>query len=142
MVKVIDENLRLKIYDLLITAKELINNKKHTEAESLCDQAWALMPEPKAGWDSSYVILRGVVMRLRDIGNNKKAILRINEFLKDDSIFTGQAEPLFLLGAAYYDNNQYDEALDYLVQANHISKGRCFVEEPSRYKDFLKSKKK
>lgn len=139
MVNVLDEKLRLEIYDLLTKAKAEIESDKKDRALVLCEQAWALFPEPKAQWDVSEVVLRAMVIRLRAIGEFEKAVGVVGNFLESVSDGYDYYGPSFFLGTLYFEMGNLDRAFHFFNDANKKSRGRCFQEEDKKYKDFFKN---
>lgn len=109
--------------------------------ESLCWEAWALVPEPKFGWDSSYVVLGRMVSFLRAAKVYEKAISLVHGYLESGHHLDYEDGPYFWLGTLHYEKGNLGDAYTYLDRANRMSGGRCFREEEPKYKAFLKAAK-
>ena len=133
-----EDAVRVPIYELFAKAKRAILIGDTATADELCDAAWARMPEPKFGWDVTYVCLRGTVTYLRAAGRYDKALGLVNDYLASDYYLDYQDGPYFWLGTLHYEKGEMAKAYEHFDRANAMSRGRCFVEEDPRYVRFFK----
>lgn len=134
-----EDAIRVPIYELFGKAKEATSHGNHAKAESLCDEAWARIPEPKFGWDVSYMCVLGMVKFLRSAGKHDKAIDLVNAYLASEFYSDFEDGPYFWLGTLHYEKGDLLKAFEYFDRANKMSRGRCFVEEEAKYKQFFKA---
>jgi tetratricopeptide (TPR) repeat protein len=134
-----DESIRVRVYDLFKQAKEALESDDNCAAELCCDQAWNIIEEPKYGWDSSYMCLLYAVRYLRGASCYDKAIALVDGYLTFGHHHSYEDGPYFWLGTLWYEKGELGKAFSYFKKANKISKGRCFVEENSKYKTFYKT---
>jgi tetratricopeptide (TPR) repeat protein len=135
------DSVRIPIYDVFSRAKCAVETGNYVESERLCDVAWELIPEPKLGWDVSYICLKGMVDFLRAGGSDEKAIKLVETYLASEHYDDFEHGPYFWLGTLYYEKGNLDKAYSYFERDNKMSKSRCFEEENSKYKTFFKTYK-
>jgi TolA-binding protein len=127
------------VYASFKKAKDAAAVGDETSAERYCDEAWQQIPEPKYGWDSSYVCTLHMSTLLRGLRLYDKAIDVVNGYLQSGFHLEYQDGPYFWLGAIYFEKGELSEAYSYLSCADKMSRGRCFREEDPKYKSFLKT---
>ena len=94
-------------------------------------------PEPKYGWDRTYMFLFAL-FRSGRLSTQRKAVIDIvTGYLKSDYDLAVEDGPYFWLGALMFEEGQFDTAFENLQQAVQISHGRCFREEDPRYREIL-----
>jgi hypothetical protein len=134
-----DESIRLAAYDLFRQAKEFVQAQDFATAERCCIQAWGLIPEPKYGWDSSYMCLLYAVKFLRGAKCYDVPMKLVHEYLLSGYYRDHEDGPYFWLGTLHYEKGEMAEAFNQFDRANRMSRGRCFKEEDPRYKAFYKA---
>jgi hypothetical protein len=137
-----DDSIRLLVYEKLGAAMKAASAGDLNTARALSTEAWQHIPEPKYGWDTSYMCLRGIVNVLRGIGDHDRAIGLVNDYLASQYYSDSEAAPFFWLGTLYFEKGDTEQAYAHMDRANQKSKGRVFVDEDKRYRDFYFSRKK
>ncbi len=127
------------IYAVLAKAKPAVESGDNQLASQYSDEAWALVPEPRFGWDSSYICTHHTVKILRRAGLYDKAIALVNSYMTSGFHLDYQDGPYFWLGTLHFEIGEMEEAFGLLKRANSMSGGRCFLEEDPKYKKFLKT---
>jgi tetratricopeptide (TPR) repeat protein len=135
------DTVRLPIDDLFQQAKQAIASGDHASAVQLCEEAWNRIPEPRFGWDTTYVRLGIFVKFMRASRSYDKPISIVNAYLGSEHYRDYQHGPYFWLGTLYFEKGDLETAFDYFQRANAMSRGRCFVEEDPRYKAFFRTHK-
>jgi tetratricopeptide (TPR) repeat protein len=133
------DDVRLPIYAVFSEAKQAAAAGDHARAEQLCEDAWGRIPEPKFGWDVTYVCLGAFVKYMGASRSYDKPIEAVNAYLGSPYYAEYQDGPYFWLGSLYYEKGDLARAFEYFERANAMSKGRCFVEEDPRYKAFFRT---
>lgn len=141
MAKPMKDAVRIPIYDLFARAKQASEVGNYAETERRCDEAWARIPEPRFGWDVTYMCLSGMVDFLRAAGRYDKVITLVEDYLSSEYCLDYEVGPYFWLGTLHYEKGDLGKAYSYLERANKMSRGRCFVEEDPKYKQFFKTYK-
>ncbi|HKE83195.1 MAG TPA: hypothetical protein VKB50_05560 [Vicinamibacterales bacterium] len=134
-----DESIRTAAYDLFRQAKESLQTQDFASAERCCMEGWGLIPEPKYGWDSSYMCLLYVVRFLRGARCYDLAMKLVHEYLLSGYHHDYVYGPYFWLGTLHFEKGEMAEAFGQFDRANKMSAGRCFKEEDPRYKSFYKA---
>lgn len=137
MVQDLNIDLRSDIDQTFRSAKELLKNGHTSGALELGESAWAKLPEPKFGWDVSKSYAHALATLYRDAKKYTEAISLMSDLFKSGTVLDHQDRPRFIVGTIYFEAGQMTEAKKWLMEANTISKGRCFREEPSKYKAIL-----
>ncbi|ULQ46503.1 hypothetical protein JN531_015560 [Flagellatimonas centrodinii] len=126
------------IYALLRKAQEAIAIGDEDSAERFCDDAWNAIPEPKYGWDSSYICTSHEVALLRSLRRFDKAISLTQGYLDSGFHLEYEDGPFFWLGTLHFEKDDLDKAYEFFERANKMSRGHCFREEDPKYKLFFK----
>ncbi len=136
------ENLPVKLRDeidaLFISAYESLERKDLTKARSQAEKAWKILPEPKFDWDVTLSFVTGICEMYRELAQYDLALNIIEQLEKSDHMDEFDDGPLFLKATVYYEMKDLEQAKHWFAVANDISRGRCFVEEPAKYKEFFK----
>ena len=133
-------SLEEKIVALVEQGNEAHNNKKYPSALSNYQQAWDLLPVPKAEWEMlSQWISSAFFYTFFDMQDyiNAKNWAEIELEARTSDIDTG---PLINLGMAYKELGQDDQAYHFFSKAYQYGKDRAFKERPKKYLDFYKKK--
>lgn len=117
--------------------REALENSDADKAQSLLEQGWELIPEPKAEYDIS---ISKALASIRLMAQSKKPKLaaRWIDELKKLPISEIDAEPDFLMGVAYFEMGDLDDSFAHFDRSSKMSKGRCFQGEHKKYQGFYK----
>ena len=129
-------NLRDKIDALYISAYEALEKKDLNTAKEQAENAWELLPEPKFDWDVTLSFVSGICDMYKELGFYEKSHKIVDELLNSDHLDDYDDGPIFLKGAIYFEQGKLELAKEWFDKANTISKGRCFVSQPKKYKAF------
>ena len=129
-------NLRDKIDALYISAYEALEKKDLNTAKEQAENAWELLPEPKFNWDVTLSFVSGICEMYKELGFYEKSHKIVDELLNSDHLDDYDDGPIFLKGAIYFEQGKLELAKEWFDKANTISKGRCFVSQPKKYKAF------
>jgi hypothetical protein len=135
----LDPALRDAILALFAQARKALDSENRDEAVSFSTEAWARVPEPKFGWDVTYVFLSRMVRFFRNGAQIDEGIKLVNGYLGSGHHLEYEDGPYFWLGTLYFEKGDLQRAYDYFVRAEKMSGGRCFRDEESRYKQFFKT---
>ena len=131
-----------RIHAMQRRAKAAFDGSDPEEAGRLALEAWAAVPEPRYGWDHSYMFLF-FLFRLGRRSSQRKAIIDIvTGYLRSSYYLPVEDGPYFWLGALLFEENQFDAAFENLQRAVQISHSRCFREEDPKYKKFFDERRK
>lgn len=134
--------IRNEIDAILINARNNLELGEIELAVNMATTAWAKVPEPKFGWDVSKSFVSSVARIYRNSKKFDAALTLMNELFSSGTVKKHQDGPYFLLGTIYFEMGDKLESIEWLSQANEISKGRCFREQDPKYlKFFLENKK-
>jgi hypothetical protein len=131
-----------EIHAIQWRAKAAFDRADHEEAANLALQAWDAVPEPKYGWDHSYVFLASLFRRARLSARRSEIMRIVREYLDSDFYLAIEDGPHFWLGALLFEEGQFEAAFENLERAARISRGRCFREEDPKYKKFFDERRK
>jgi len=137
MNQTLDSSLR---NELDIRLREAIGKAKSgdaAEAVRLAEDAWNQLPDPKFQWDVSWSYTRALARVYRDTGHFAEALALLDALFQSGTLQHFEDGPLFWRGTIYYEMGDMVNARKWLAEANRISKGRCFREEPKKYKEAL-----
>ena len=118
-------------------AKAALDHGDAEEAASLALEAWTTVPEPKYGWDRSYMFLFSLFRFGRLSHRRREIIAIVSDYLRSEYYRPEEDGPHFWIGALLYEEGEFDAAFDSLQRAVQISRGRCFREEDPKYKRFF-----
>ncbi|MCG9761807.1 MULTISPECIES: hypothetical protein [Pseudoalteromonas] len=130
-------DLRDEIDALYISAYKLLEANDVDTAQEKAEEAWRLLPEPKFDWDVTLSFVTGICKMYRELSLHEKAHNIINELLDSDHLNDYDDGPLFLKATLYFEQGEFKQAYEWFAKANSISRGRCFVEQPKKYKTFF-----
>lgn len=137
--KTLDDAVRNNLNEMIKSAFLDIKNGDLQSAISIGDNIFESIPEPKYGWDYSYILLECMVEILRSTGQYGKAFELVNKYISSPYYLDYEDGPYFWLGTLYFEKSEFSEAYENFQRANKISRGRCFVEEDPKYKAFYKT---
>ena len=126
---------------LTASGNELDEQNIRTEAQSLYQKAWDLLPEPKLEWTPLSAWVTGSFFNLHfDSGDFKAAMEWAQKTLdgRESDIDTG---PLINMGMAYFELLDHEQAYKYFDDAYRFGKARAFQERPKKYLKFYLDKK-
>jgi len=135
----LDAALRDAILGLFALARKARDSENRVDAVRLSEEAWAQVPEPKFGWDVTYVFLSRMVRFFRDGGQIDEGIQLVNSYLGSGNHLDYEDGPYFWLGTLYFEKGELQKAYEHFVRAEKMSGGGCFREEDPRYKQFVKT---
>jgi len=133
--------IRDGIDQLFIIAFNALKNGDNEEAILKSEEAWYKFPEPKYDWDVTLSFTTGICSLYREVGFYAKAHNIIDELLSSGHLDDYDDGPLFLKGSIYFEQGDLEQAKEWFDKANVISKGRCFVSQPKKYKIFFDEQK-
>jgi tetratricopeptide (TPR) repeat protein len=105
-------------------------------------RAWAAVPEPKYGWDFSYVLLNSLVTFARPTARRREVVPIVEGYLASEFYLDYQEGPWFWLGTIYFEEGDMLRAFENFERAVSISRGRCFREEDPKYRRFYEETKR
>jgi tetratricopeptide (TPR) repeat protein len=141
MVKPLEKAIVDQVYAEMREGYARLKDGKPDEAEQHFLRAWALIPEPKLGWDISQI----TVIRIAKVYRSLKKFLEALRWARD--VFKckplpGDAEPYILLGSIHFEAGELDAAREHFQKAFDLAGKRGFEGEDPAYLKFLKEKKK
>ncbi|TMO04454.1 hypothetical protein [Pseudoalteromonas sp. S558] len=134
--KSLPPELHDEINELFIEAFKKLDENKLNEAQSIAEKAWELLPEPKFDWDVTLSFVSGICEMYKELELHKEAHAILDELFEFGNLKPYQDGPIFLRGAIYFEQGELELAKVWFDKANTISKGRCFVSQPKKYKTF------
>ncbi|MBR0565975.1 hypothetical protein J5J83_07590 [Azoarcus sp. L1K30] len=129
----LDIAIRDKIDAAFRNARQKFNDGDIPSALAIATEAWHSLPEPKFGWDVSKSYTHAYASLHRDAGVFDEAIKVMKALFASGTVRPNQDRPHFILGTIYYEMGDLENAKRSFAEANRISKGRCFNEEPEKY---------
>lgn len=133
----LSKDKRDEIDAILCQAQETLNTGDKEYSAKLANQAWGLLPDPKFEWDVSKSFAHAVAELYRDSGKFSAALNIMNDLFSSGTVKPYQDAPHFILGTIYFEMGELKDAKTSLIKANEISKGRCFNDQPDKYKNIL-----
>lgn len=137
--KSVNDEIMKEMRELGAKVREALKNGNVEEAQSLLEQGWRLIPEPKSEYDISISKVLASIRLMAQSGKPSLAFKWIEE-LKYLPISAIDAEPDFLIGMTFFELHDEDKAFLHLERANKLSKGRCFQDEDKKYLEFFKKR--
>ena len=132
--KDLDPELRGEIDSTFREAKRLLREGQTEAAVSLAEAAWAKFPAPKFDWDVSKSYSHAMALVYRDARRYSQALAIMVALFASGTVLEHQDGPRFVLGTIYFEMGDLENAKHWLTEANRISKGRCFRDEPEKYR--------
>lgn len=130
----LDTSLRDEIDLAFRSARQHLEEGQLDVAIARGQAAWARLPEPKFGWDVSKSYTHALATLYRDAGRFGEAVTLMTALFASGTVQPHQDRPHFILGTIYYEMGDMENARRWLGEANRISKGRCFRDEPEKYR--------
>lgn len=137
MVRNLEVPLRDEIDSLYKQAQTKLDNSDKDEAVKLAYEAWSKLPAPKYEWDVSKSFTHALAKILRDSGKLDEAVRVMEDLFASGTVKPYQDGPPFVLGTIYAAMGDETNARKWLREANRISKGRCFVGQPAKYRQYV-----
>lgn len=134
--KSLPTELHDEINELFIEAFKKLDDNKLIEARSIAEKAWQLLPSPKYDWDVTISLVSDIYDMYKELGFYENSHKIIDELLSSGHLDDYDDGPIFLKGTIYYEEGELELAKVWFDKANAISKGRCFVGQPLKYKTF------
>lgn len=134
--KSLPSELHDEINELFIEAFKKLDENKLNEAQSIAEKAWHLLPVPKYDWDVTISLVSDICDFYKELGAYEKSHKIMDELLVSDHLDDYDDGPIFLKGTIYFEQGELEQAKVWFDKANTISKGRCFVSQPKKYKTF------
>lgn len=134
--KSLPTELHDEINELFIEAFKKLDDNKLIEARSIAEKAWQLLPSPKYDWDVTISLVSDICDMYKELGFYENSHKIIDELLSSGHLDDYDDGPIFLKGTIYYEEGELELAKVWFDKANAISKGRCFVGQPLKYKTF------
>jgi len=107
-------------------------------AISTASAAWGRLPEPKFEWDMSQIYTHALAGLYRDAKRFREAVALMEALFASGTVLSYEDGPYFVLGTIYYEMGDMEQARHWLGEADRISKGRCFREQPEKYRRIIK----
>lgn len=130
----LDPAIRDKIDATFRVAKQQLESGDIPSALRSAAEGWSQLPEPKFSWDVSKSFTHAYATLYRDAARYNEAIGLMEMLFASGTVKPHQDRPYFILGTIYYELGDLESARRWLGEANRISKGRCFRDEPEKYK--------
>ena len=134
--KSLPPKLHDEINELFIEAFKKLDENKLNEARSIAEKAWQLLPSPKYDWDVTISLVSDICDMYKELGFYGNSHKIIDELLSSGHLDDYDDGPIFLKGTIYFEQGELELAKVWFDKANTISKGRCFVSQPLKYKTF------
>jgi len=134
--KSLPSELHDEINELFIEAFKKLDENNLNEAQSIAEKAWHLLPVPKYDWDVTISLVSDICDFYKELGAYEKSHKIMDELLDSDHLDDYDDGPIFLKGTIYFEQGELEQAKLWFDKANTISKGRCFVSQPKKYKTF------
>ena len=80
----------------------------------------------------------GPVIGIQKVKSDAEAVALMEASFASGSVRPYQDHPYFVLGTIYYEMGDMEQARYWLGEANRISKGRCFRDQPEKYRNVVK----
>lgn len=135
--KDLDISLRDEIDKQFRSARAQLNAGSIEHAVQTGREAWSRLPEPKFGWDVSKSYTHALALLYRDAKMFSEGIKLMESLFASGTVLAHQDRPYFVLGTLYYEAGDLENARRWLGDANRISKGRTFRDEPEKYRQAL-----
>lgn len=134
----LDPNLRDQIDLAFRSARQLLDEGRTDLAIGTASAAWGRLPEPKFGWDVSKSYTHALAGLYRDAKRFREAVALMEALFASGTVLSYEDGPYFVLGTIYYEMGDMEQARHWLGEADRISKGRCFREQPEKYRRIIK----
>lgn len=135
-----DPTLRDAIDWMFRQARKQLQDSDIAAALSTAEAAWGQLPEPKFDWDVSKSYAMALAGIYRDAQKYEQGLRLLQDLFSSGTVKSYQDRPYFIMGTIYYEMGDMINAKKWLGEADKISKGRCFREEPEKYRKFLMEK--
>ncbi|NKC21416.1 hypothetical protein [Pseudoalteromonas galatheae] len=135
--KELDERLSNDINDKFERSFEFKDKGELEESFIAMQEAVELMPSPKSQWSESLIIITSACEHFIAIDRLTEAEALIDEYLNSGFCISYDDSPSFVKGMILFEMRNFEQAYDWFAKANSISRGRCFVERPKKYKIFF-----
>ncbi|MCG7556388.1 hypothetical protein [Pseudoalteromonas sp. Of11M-6] len=136
--KELDERLSDEINEKFNRSLEFRDRGKIDESFVAMQEAIELIPSPKSQWSESLIIITSACEHFITIEKLAEAEALIDEYLNSDFCISYDDSPSFIKGIILFEMGNFKQAYEWFAKANSISRGRCFVEQPKKYKTFFK----
>ncbi|MFK3866151.1 tetratricopeptide repeat protein [Pseudoalteromonas rhizosphaerae] len=135
--KELDEKLSNEINEKFDQSFEFKKRGQIEESFFAMQEAIKLVPSPKSQWSESLIIITYACEHFIAIEKLADARALIDEYLNSDFCISYDDNPSFIKGIILFEMGDFEQAYEWFDKANSISKGRCFVEQPKKYKTFF-----
>lgn len=136
----LDTALRDEIDLAFREAKRMLRDGDARSAIAAGEAAWARFPEPKFDWDVTQSYVHALATLYRDAGLYPQAIALMQAFLQSGRVEGYEDRPYFITGTIYFEMGDLENARHFLSEANRISRGRCFRDEPAKYRALIEKR--
>ena len=133
----LDISLRSQIDASFREARNQVNQSDLEAGVALAESAWGYLPQPKFEWDVSKSYVHALAGIYRDAGHFSEAVRLMDQLFASGTVKPYQDQPRFIMGTIYFEMGNLPEARRWLTEADTISKGRCFQQQPAKYKEVL-----
>lgn len=130
----LDPTLRDEIDSTFRRARKLLSDGQAEVALDLAQTAWGRLPDPKFDWDVSQSYVHALALIYRDTHRYSEGLALMKDLFTSGTVLEYEDRPRFVLGTIYFDMGDIEEARRWLIEANRISRGRCFRDEPEKYR--------
>ena len=128
-----------RIRSLSAEGDSLAEEQRFDEAVTRYNEAWRLVPEPKANWQASTWLLAAIGDACFLGGHFKSGADAFSYALHCPNGF-GNPFIHLRLGQCEFERGKFTEAAEHLARAYALEGANIFVQDSSKYFDFLKSK--
>lgn len=136
----LDPTLRDAIDLTFRQARKQLQDGDIAVAVNTAETAWDRLPEPKFNWDVSKSYAIALAAIYRDAKQYDRGLALLQDLFSSGTVKSYQDRPYFIMGTIYYEMGNMADAKKWLGEADKISKGRCFRDEPEKYKKLVVEK--
>jgi tetratricopeptide (TPR) repeat protein len=101
-------------------------------------KAWDGLPEPKASNANSFFILKYIIETNLEIGKPEESEKWLKDFFESDLDRDDLGDRKYIEGKVAFDLGDMNRAKKAFIEANSLTKGRCFEPGDSQYKAIIK----
>jgi len=139
--KELDEKISDGIDQKFSKAFELKDSDEIDASYSVMKEALSMIPSPICQWSESLIIILSACEHFIAINKLDDANILVDEYLNSDFCKAYEDSSRFVKGAILFEMGKLEQAKEWFNKANSISKGRCFVNQPKKYKTFFDEQK-
>jgi hypothetical protein len=133
-----ESNTKNKIEQLMNESNVEFDKNNLVKSIDLLIRAWSLLPEPKNNEEESFFIVKYIIETNLKIGNPYEANKWIKVFYDCDKTRNDLGDRKYIEGKVAYALCEMERAKKLFIEADKLTKGRCFEENDVKYKNMLK----